>query len=836
MRITASGKVDTDWIPYQKVFQLELKEPGANIITVIVRNSAGRAAASGLITWLPSGSRSRQTPKNPSQADPVRESPAVRPQTQPRPPARSGQDLEVRPLGLKPRVSLASWTPPRDFSSLVSTAQANGRLYAQARRVGFQAETVSDAGNPSTAPASKKTYTGGLFGHSSLRLPSQRPAFRNEELISEANTSPNRQHRQAAGSQSLFGHYSPQPARYASGDQDADDQAAWPEQTGQAQIPAGQTVQSESPAVWSLSTNRSNQADQTAQAGQDASATQGGLQTLFTPQQALEQAPLQKTELPPAASTAGASPPQMTYQEPFDFGDKVADFLGVGGLSMQVGPQLLDEDAYLRFQASAQIPTASYRRGLRFDGTYAYSVEGNQLVHLNGTVGSKFFGGGQVLFTAGYLQRYMSADFPTSQANWFPDIEHQGGDMSQLMVAGELQYAFSKIPETDDPSLGIFVRGWQATVDSVLLGTEQAILQDGGLYTLEYGFGGGQETMLAAGCILGGKTMEIRPSLGVVSREYEEFLGHEAEEEQSPSGNLEINLKEFMGGSAGLYLNYDPDLQIYGGKFNIPISDAFALGGKLQYANSDSLAGEWQIYLGLQYAMGRIDDHGKPQAPQARRKPKDISWLRPVAGATQDIIRVARPLYRYTYTSSAGAQNWAQPIIGAIPDQICDVGVDFTLDLSSYTDERGLSDTTWSADGLPEDLELDESSGLISGQVTNGGEYTVTVQASNTFGAGNSVSFKIVVDQKTPYISEIPNWSTPMGTAFNLDISQYVDQGASNVTSFQALGLPPGLSIDTSSGVISGTAASQGTYTVKVAAYNEYGWSDYREFQITVTP
>ena len=108
------------------------------------------------------------------------------------------------------------------------------------------------------------------------------------------------------------------------------------------------------------------------------------------------------------------------------------------------------------------------------------------------------------------------------------------------------------------------------------------------------------------------------------------------------------------------------------------------------------------------------------------------------------------------------------------------------------------------------------------------------MQASNTFGSSNTVSFKIGIEQTVPTISEIPAQSATEGDSFVLDISLYCDQGEDPISKFQALGLPDGLSLNPTNGVISGAPATAGSYTPRVAAYNSYGWSEYRQFELTV--
>ncbi len=53
----------------------------------------------------------------------------------------------------------------------------------------------------------------------------------------------------------------------------------------------------------------------------------------------------------------------------------------------------------------------------------------------------------------------------------------------------------------------------------------------------------------------------------------------------------------------------------------------------------------------------------------------------------------------------------------------------------------------WSAEKLPEGLELDSKTGIISGVVTSKGDYTVTLKAENALGvSGNNWSSALVMN------------------------------------------------------------------------------------------
>jgi parallel beta-helix repeat protein len=125
---------------------------------------------------------------------------------------------------------------------------------------------------------------------------------------------------------------------------------------------------------------------------------------------------------------------------------------------------------------------------------------------------------------------------------------------------------------------------------------------------------------------------------------------------------------------------------------------------------------------------------------------------------------------------------------------------------------------TYSATGLPPGLSIVASQGLIVGTINQygAGHYAVTVSASNGQ-VTDTTHFNWTVIDIPPADLGTPGAQTnDESDAVRLDIGA-ISPGASN---FQAAGLPPGLKIDSGTGVISGTidARGAGNYTVIVAA------------------
>ncbi len=125
------------------------------------------------------------------------------------------------------------------------------------------------------------------------------------------------------------------------------------------------------------------------------------------------------------------------------------------------------------------------------------------------------------------------------------------------------------------------------------------------------------------------------------------------------------------------------------------------------------------------------------------------------------------------------------------------------------------------ASNLPPGLSFNGSSGTISGTPTTAGSYSTTLNVTSTYGVSSSavVTFKI---SATP--AGVPTLTSPagaagfVGTAFGYTVA--VNNGA---TSVNATGLPPGLSFNVTTGVISGTPAVSGTFSIALTATNSVG-------------
>lgn len=154
---------------------------------------------------------------------------------------------------------------------------------------------------------------------------------------------------------------------------------------------------------------------------------------------------------------------------------------------------------------------------------------------------------------------------------------------------------------------------------------------------------------------------------------------------------------------------------------------------------------------------------------------------------------------------------------------------------ATMTGTGGVTPYTWSATGLPPGLSMD-GAGNITGTPTTGGSYPVTITLTDTATANAHVS-TVSVDL-TLVISSNPDiTTTTLAAGAEVDTAYSTTIEASGGTpgyTWSATGLPSFLSINSGTGVISGTPTTDGTYTFTVRVTDAAGKTDTAQYTLIV--
>ncbi|MBQ3450610.1 MAG: putative Ig domain-containing protein [Synergistaceae bacterium] len=134
------------------------------------------------------------------------------------------------------------------------------------------------------------------------------------------------------------------------------------------------------------------------------------------------------------------------------------------------------------------------------------------------------------------------------------------------------------------------------------------------------------------------------------------------------------------------------------------------------------------------------------------------------------------------------------------------------LTLSQSASAKWKAETT-----MPSGLKLNANTGAITGKPSKAGEYLVTFSASTSLGV-SAKNVTIVIYDK-PIKPAIKTSSLAQGNIDTEYSQELVITGTYPIT-VTITGLPNGLSVNSSTGYISGTPSAAGTYSVKITAEN----------------
>ncbi len=130
--------------------------------------------------------------------------------------------------------------------------------------------------------------------------------------------------------------------------------------------------------------------------------------------------------------------------------------------------------------------------------------------------------------------------------------------------------------------------------------------------------------------------------------------------------------------------------------------------------------------------------------------------------------------------------------------------------------------TSFSATGLPAGLTISAATGAITGTPTASGSFPVSLTATSVGGPGTA-TLTIAVAAPAAGSPLITSAATASGTA--AAAFSYGIVATNTPTSYSATGLPSGLTVNATTGLISGTPAAAGASDVVIGAANASGSS-----------
>jgi len=170
-------------------------------------------------------------------------------------------------------------------------------------------------------------------------------------------------------------------------------------------------------------------------------------------------------------------------------------------------------------------------------------------------------------------------------------------------------------------------------------------------------------------------------------------------------------------------------------------------------------------------------------------------------------------------------RNPVAPVITSGTSRIVGVG----KAIAQYTIEASGAPSRFAAIGLPAGLVLNGEN--ITGTPTQAGNYDVRLEAYNSYRPGSTLTTDLQSGTATLRIfvsGSKPTVAVPLSGANNLQVG---NAASFSMLSAQELGLrvsgygfPPGLTINSSTGMVTGTPTSAGTYSVTLFVQNGTGW------------
>ena len=180
------------------------------------------------------------------------------------------------------------------------------------------------------------------------------------------------------------------------------------------------------------------------------------------------------------------------------------------------------------------------------------------------------------------------------------------------------------------------------------------------------------------------------------------------------------------------------------------------------------------------------------------------------------VINSIAPSVQPEFAATAfGISAYSTPSAPSLVEITAGDAVDLAVGASSAV-------TGYEVDGLPAGLLVNPATGRISGITDVPGDYAVSIRPMNgeSIGAAFELCLRVLATPGAPVLTVPEIWTAQAGEFFAESVL------ASNLPDgFLATGLPVGLAMNTTNGVVSGIPSVPGTYALELIAANEIGES-----------
>ena len=177
------------------------------------------------------------------------------------------------------------------------------------------------------------------------------------------------------------------------------------------------------------------------------------------------------------------------------------------------------------------------------------------------------------------------------------------------------------------------------------------------------------------------------------------------------------------------------------------------------------------------------------------------------------------------------------PTLTDVPDRTDPENTLVAISLAGTDPDPGTT-LTYSATPLPAGISVNTATGLISGTLTyaSAGTSSVTVSVSDgTASADQTFTWTVTNVNQPPTLTDVPDRTDPENTLVAIPLAG-ADLDPGTTLTYSATGLPAGLSVDASTGLISGTFGytSAGAHAV-IATVSDGDLTSSQTFTWTVT-